>query len=389
MKHAARIAGLGILSSLIHVGCASGSRPDLAWGDDAGSGSGSGSTSPEGGADTAHPEAGGGDDSSVTDAASATDTGGPQSCGGGGGPTGGPADLFPCDSVWYRDVSALPVANESASLIAGVGSWGKGKFLIDTSIVFMHDDGTSPQVNFSIDWTDESNVQPVPIPPGGSLEGETGYTCNGRGDCHLIVVQDSTKKLFELYDATDNGNGTWHASQESVWDLTHHYGPDERGYNCTSADAAGLSVMAGLIGVREAVAGDIRHALRFILPSSEIRKGPSYVAPASHGTSATTSSSGPPYGTRLRLRASFDETTISSTGGRAVVRALKKYGMLLADGGNYALTAEDDRLEKAKDPKMTWTGVLGGSDLQSISPQDFDVVDFGTVVQEGDCKLNP
>jgi hypothetical protein len=147
--------------------------------------------------------------------------------------------------------------------------------------------------------------------------------------------------------------------------------------------------MAGLIGVRETVSGDIRHALRFILPNSKIQRGPSFVAPASHGTSATTSASGPPFGTRLRLKASFDESSIASSGGRAVVRALKKYGMLLADGGEYALTAEDDRFEKAKDPSMAWQGILDPADLAAIAPQDFEVVDLGAAQKQGDCALLP
>lgn len=308
---------------------------------------------------------------------------------GGGGPNGGPGDLFPCDSTWRKDVSQLPVDAQSSSIIAGIGSWGAGgKFLIDFSILFMHDDGTAPTQKFTIDYADESQSDPVPIPPGGAVEGESGYTCTGGGDCHLIVVQDTTHKLFELYSASDN-NGSWTAAQESVWDLTKHYGPNGRGLGCTSADAAGLSVMAGLIGVRETKAGAIEHALRFILPNSKIRKGPSFVTPATHGTSATSSTSGPPYGTRLRLKATFDESKIASPGGKAIVRALKKYGMLLADGGQYALTAEDDRLEKAKDPTMTWSGLLGASDLAAIAPQDFDVVDFGTIQQVKSCTLLP
>src|SRR5205814_6181259 len=111
-------------------------------------------------------------------------------------------------------------------------------------------------------------------------------------------------------------------------------------------------------GVRETKAGAIKHALRFILPNNKIRKGPSFVPPASHGTSATSSSAGPAYGMRLRLKSTFDASGITSAGGKAVVQALKTYGMLLADGGNIALVGEDDRFEKAKDPSMTWAGLL-------------------------------
>jgi serine/threonine-protein kinase len=306
----------------------------------------------------------------------------------GGGPNGGPADLFPCDSPWYKDVSKLPVAPQSSSIISGIGAWGSsGRFMIDFSIVYMHDNGTAPKVKFDVDWDDESDMMPVPIPKGGALEGESGYNCTDGGDCHLIVVDDANKRLFELYAASNNGGSDWTASQQTVWDLTKSYPVQGRGLGCTSADAAGLSVMAGLIGVRETKAGSINHALRFILPNNKIRKGPSFVAPATHGTRATTSSSGPPFGTRLRLKASYDESKIRSAGGKAVVRALKKYGMILADGGQIALTAEDDRLEKKKDPTMKWDGLLEAGDLKSIKPSDFEVVDFGTIQTVKSCKL--
>jgi serine/threonine-protein kinase len=201
------------------------------------------------------------------------------------------------------------------------------------------------------------------------------------------VVDDSTKQLFELYAASNNGGSRWTAAQETVWDLTKSYPVQGRGLGCTSADAAGLSVMAGLIGVRETKAGNIEHALRFILPNSRIRKGPSFVAPATHGTRATSSAAGPPYGTRLRLKSTFDESSVSSAGGRAVVRALKKYGMILADGGQIALTAEDDRFERAADPTMKWNGLLDASDLDFIEPSDFEVVDYGKLQNISSCSL--
>ena len=400
MQSVVRVSSLGVLFAMAVAAC----------GDGGGSqGSGSGGTS-GGGANAGGGANGGANGATSGDAGGAGvkdggapvtngDAGAPKpasdggappptSCGGGGGPSGGPGDLFPCDSTWRTDVSHLPVASESSSIIGGIGAWGAGgRFLIDFSILFMHDDGTAPTKTFAIDYSDESQHVPVPIVAGGAVEGETGYNCVSGGDCHLIVVQDSTHRLFELYSASDNGGSSWHAAQESVWDLTKHYGPAGRGLGCTSADAAGLSVMAGLIGVRETKAGKIDHAIRFILPNSKIRRGPSFIAPATHGTSATTSSSGPPYGTRLRLKPSFDESSVASPGGKAIVRALKTYGMILADGGEYALTAEDDRLEKAKDPAMSWSGVLGDADIHFITPQDFEVVDFAPVQASPSCTL--
>ena len=306
--------------------------------------------------------------------------------GGGGGANGGPADLFPCDSVWYRDVSGAAVSPESTGIIRAM-SWGNGnKLNIDlASIVYMHTDGSAPKVKVTTTYASESNTDLVPIPPGGALEGETGYTCTQGGDCHLIVVDDSQHKLFELYAANSAG-GTWKADAESVWDLTKHYGPEGRGLGCTSADAAGLPVMVGLIGVREARAGTIKHALRFILPNPQIRSGPSYVPPASHGTSTTKSSEGPPYGTRLRLKSSVSDASLSA-GGKVVAQAMKKYGMILADGGQDTLTAEDDRFEKAKDPAMTWDGFLANGDLKGLLTTDFEVVEFSAISTGDNCVL--
>jgi serine/threonine-protein kinase len=308
-------------------------------------------------------------------------------CGGGGGPTGGPADLFPCDSPWYQDVTSAPVASDSDAVIAAIGAWGTGKLRIDFSFHFAHADATTPRHAFQIDDTGDSDSDPVPVPPGYALEGETGLACTQGGDCHLLVVDDAAHKLFELY-GVQNAGGPYQATQETVWDLTRHYGPEGRGYGCTSADAAGLAIMTGLIGVREGRAGAIRHALRFILPNAKIRKGPSFVAPASHGTSATSSAQGPAYGMRLRLKASFDAAKVTTPGGRAVVAALQRYGMFLADGGNYALTAEDDALEKKADPTMAWDGVLSGDDLVAIQPTDFDVLDYGAIRNDDNCVLS-
>jgi serine/threonine-protein kinase len=294
--------------------------------------------------------------------------------GGGGGPTGGPGDMFPCDSPWYKDVSALPANAADQSVLSGV-QWGTGGVLtVDFSIVYMHANG-APPVPFTLDpgYDPDNDHTPVPVPPGGSLENNPGYQCLDGGDCHLLVVDDSTHRLFELWQANQNADGSWGATQETVWDLTKHYGPDGRGLGCTSADAAGLAILPGLIGVNEAAAGQINHAIRFILPGNHIMHN-GYVTPGTHSTGAYSGSL--PMGTRLRLRASFDESSLPTAGARAVARAMKKYGMMLADAGQNALTAESDQHETTK-----WAGLLGSMDLASLKVSDFEVVDLGQVQQ--------
>jgi serine/threonine-protein kinase len=285
-------------------------------------------------------------------------------------------------------VTNASVASDSSSIISGIGQWGGGAMQIDFSIMYQHATSSTPMVTFSIGDTGDSDSTSVPVPTGGALEGETGYTCTGGGDCHLIVVNDSTQQLFELWSVSSVSGTTGSAQQETVWDLTKHYPPAGRGPGCSSADAAGLAIMPGLIGLRETKAGAIKHALRFILPNAKIRSGSAWAAPASHGTSSTSSSSGPAYGMRLRLHASFDASKISSPGGKAVVQALKTYGMLLADGGNDIFTAESDYLEQKIDG-TTWGTTLQSNDLASIQPSDFDVLDYTTPLGSGDdCKPN-
>lgn len=266
--------------------------------------------------------------------------------------------------------------------MAGV-QFGNGNVIkIDFSIKYMHANGAAPQhVTLDASYDPDNDHVDVPVPASGQIEDESGYQCTGGGDCHLIVVDDSTHRLFELWQANKTASG-WNATQETVWDLTKHYGPTGRGDGCTSADAAGFPVMAGLIGVNETAAGEIRHALRFILPNAQIMKN-GYVAPATHSTAAYSGKM--PMGTRLRLKPSFDESRLASAGAKTIARALKKYGMMLADAGNDALTAESDALEATK-----WGSLLGRDDLASIGMSDFEVVDFGAVqVHSMDCRRNP
>jgi serine/threonine-protein kinase len=166
--------------------------------------------------------------------------------------------------------------------------------------------------------------------------------------------------------------------------MTRVYGPSGRGDGCTSADAAGYPIAPLLFSADEVAAGHIDHAIRFILPNARIRHG-SYLHPATHSTGATSGpSSAPPYGAHLRLRPDFPLSSLPNEGARTVARALMKYGMLLADGGNIALTAQSDRFTTHK-----WSGLLGPRDLAAIKPGDFQMVDGGTRYPANvDCTRN-
>jgi serine/threonine-protein kinase len=177
-----------------------------------------------------------------------------------------------------------------------------------------------------------------------------------------------------------------------IWDLNKAYPPNLRGDGCTSADAGGFPIAAMLFTADEVAAGHIDHAIRFILPNARIRDGRSYVHPASH-TGVNVAASGtkdnaPPYGVHFRLKKTFDLSKLPSDGARTIAKAMQKYGMFLADGGNIALTAADDRFTTAK-----WADAnvnVGTTDLSAIQVTDFEVVNLGTLITTGDnCIRNP
>jgi len=166
--------------------------------------------------------------------------------------------------------------------------------------------------------------------------------------------------------------------------MTRVYPPTGRGEQCTSADAAGYPIAPLLFDADEVAAGRIDHAIRFILPNARIRGG-EYVHPATHGTPATSGPpDAPPYGTRLRLRGDYPLASLPNDGARTVARAMQRHGMLLADGGQVALTARSDRSTRAK-----WAGLLGPLDLAAVRPRDFEMIAAGERIPlTNDCVRN-
>jgi serine/threonine-protein kinase len=279
---------------------------------------------------------------------------------------------------------------ESAAIINDLtsnGGWGNSnRFQIDFSFEVLHADATTPRVA----WTQTSDffspdcdTDPVPLPAVGSIEGETGYACTQDGDCHLLVIDDVNKTLFEMWRVNQVGS-TLNGGCLAKWDLLKHYPANLRGDGCTSADAGGFPIAAMLFNADEVAAGHIDHAIRFILPNARIRHG-EYVHPATHTTGPTAGGvNAPPYGVRLRLKSSFNVAGLPSEGAKVVARALQKYGMFLSDGGQIALTAQDDRYTTAK-----WAGLLDSHDLAGVHTSDFEVVDLPTATPLNDCARNP
>ena len=173
-----------------------------------------------------------------------------------------------------------------------------------------------------------------------------GIQCPSPGDdCHLLVVDRGHGKLYEAYQANYADN-VLSANFLAVWDLNRVYPPSGRGDQCTSADAAGLPITPLLFNADELAAGSINHAIRFILPNPRIRAHV-FVHPATHAGAPRGPVTAPPMGARFRLKASFDMSKLTPAA-QVVARAMQKYGMFLSDGGNIALTAQNDADTKAK-----------------------------------------
>jgi hypothetical protein len=291
---------------------------------------------------------------------------------------------------WGRDVTGAAVDAQSSSIIANLaaaGGFGNGRLQIDFSITVLTADASTPFRSFDPTgdfYTPDCDLAAVPVPVVGALEGEAGYSCAHDGDCHLLVLDPPSNRLYEMWRA-DITNGVFSGGCLAIWDLDRIYPSSGRGEQCSSADAAGFPIAPLLFTADELQAGGIDHAIRFILPNPRIQAGV-YVHPATHA-GGPSGQGMPPYGARFRLRADYPLASLPDEGTRVIARALQRYGMLLSDGGNIALTAADDRFTTAK-----WADVLpsGSTGLAAIQVTDFEMIDAGSrIALTYDCVRNP
>jgi len=302
-----------------------------------------------------------------------------------------PAPYFPPGAIWTQDISHDPVDPQSSTIInwlADAGGWGRGKMQVDWSIRVLQADAHTPLVPIhnvrGFFYWNSDIVPSVPLPVGGGIEGVSGYQCdNNNNDCHLNVVDRSHGKLYEAFGATVN-NGALDAAFLAVWDLNRIYPPSGRGEGCTSADAAGFPIAPLLFNADELARGSINHAIRFILPNPRIRAHV-FVHPATHAGAPRGPITAPPMGAHFRLKASFDMSKLTPAA-QVVARAMQKYGMFLSDGGNIALTAQNDADTKAKYADIDFDS----HDMQDLKVTDFEVLDLGTPIRlTDDCVRNP
>jgi hypothetical protein len=274
--------------------------------------------------------------------------------------------VFPADNPWNTNIAAEPVDPNSGTLIASCGvrglhpDFGAVYDGAPNGIPFVVVHGTQPKVPVVFDYADESDPGPYPVPPDAPIEGGAASV----GDRHVIVVDADHKLLYELYAAyPQNGGTTWHAGSGAVFDLTSNA---LRPLGWTSADAAGLPIFPGLVRYDEAViAGEIAHALRFTCPSTRR----AFVDPARHYARSNSSAALPPMGMRVRLKASFDITPFPAEV-QAILRAMKAYGMLLADNGSGWYVSG------APDPRWSDDNL---STLRNVPSTAFEVVKMGVV----------
>ena len=237
--------------------------------------------------------------------------------------------VFPASNPWNQRVDKLPVAPDSARIVAsigvddhmhadfGSGLWEGGPIGIPITVVR----GTQARSRVSFEYADESDQGPYPIPKNVAIEGGR----NSDGDRHALIVDRDRCRLYELFALNPSGSG-WRAGSGAIYDLRSNR---LRPAGWTSADAAGLAILPGLARYEDVARGRIDHALRFTV--SRTRRA--YVWPARHFASSETDPALPPMGLRFRLKKSYPIAGFPRQA-RIVLQALKDYGMILADNGS-------------------------------------------------------
>jgi hypothetical protein len=287
--------------------------------------------------------------------------------GNGSGDLGG-KPIFPASSAWRTDVSGSPRDPLSDSLIHSCGAatgmhpdFGTVYAGAPNGISYVVVHGTQPRVPVSFYYGNESDPGPYPIPPYAPIQGGASST----GDRHVLVVDADNWKLYEMFDAHPVSGGTsWTGGSGAIFDMT---AGTVRPAGWTSADAAGLPILPGLVRYDEV---GIRHAIEHALRFSCARTRKAYVPPARHSAGSQTSANFPPMGMRVRLKASFDISGFSPTN-QVILKALKKYGMFVADNGT------DMYLSGAPDPRWNDDDL---HNLTKVHGSDFEVVQMSGIV---------
>jgi len=271
------------------------------------------------------------------------------------GPMLASCPIFQADNIWNTGVDSLPThpmsdawidsigRGESFHMDFGSGEWDGGPIGIPYNVVA---GSTVQKEAFEFYYPDESDAGPYPLPPDPLIEYGS--------DHHILVMDTDTCTLYEIYDASFD-NGKWSAGAGAVWDLNSNALRPE---TWTSADAAGLPILPGLIRYDEILAGEIDHALRFTVEETA-----GYIWPARHLTSDAQDEI-PPMGARFRLQADYDISAFQPEL-QVILQAMKTYGIMLADNGSnwYVSGAPDERWDN---DMLHLLDVLTGDDFQAV-----------------------
>jgi hypothetical protein len=272
--------------------------------------------------------------------------------------TGAPScSVLPTTNVWNKPVDRLPLRSNWRTIVSSIGAgaslhadfgsglWDGGPIGIPITVV----DSTQATSFVDFLYDDESDPGPYPIPGSVSIEGGAAAD----GDRHALIVDADSCTLYELFDL----HPTWSAGSGAIFDLDSN---TLRPVGWTSADAAGLPILPGLVRYEEVAAGHIDHAIRFTVKRSRR----AYVYPARHYASSLTSTALPPMGLRLKLRAKFPVAGFPPQA-RIVLRALKRYGMIVADNGSswFISGAPDPRWDN---DQLHTLGRVKGTDFRVV-----------------------
>ncbi len=277
-------------------------------------------------------------------------------------PTIGNCPVFPANNVWNARIDNLPVDPKSDQYIASIGEnigvhpdfgtvWEGAPIGIPYNIV----PGNQQPTQITFEYDDQSDIGSYPIPTDPLIEG--GPLSDG--DRHILIVDKDHCVLYEIYHAVPQENGSWEAGSGAIFDLhSNNLRPD----TWTSADAAGLPIFPALVKYDEVSTGKITHALRFTAENTRKQ----HIWPARHDASSITDGNVPPMGQRFRLKSSFDISGFSPQV-QVILKALKEYGMFLADNGsNWYISGV---------PDSRWDDDMLVSELRLVKGTDFEAVD--------------
>jgi hypothetical protein len=283
----------------------------------------------------------------------------------------GDLQIFPHDNPWNQEISKAKLHPNSRDYVTSIGldkglhpCFGTVWEGAPNGIPYVVVSGDQAKAPVEFEYPDESDKAPYPIPPDAPIEG--GRDAAKDSDRHILVLDYHNKKLYELFHAFPAGRG-WKAGSGAIFDLTSN---KLRPAGWTSADAAGLPILPGLVRYDEVVEqGEIRHALRFTCRRTQR----AYIAPATHWASSSRDAKLPPMGLRVRLRADYDVSAFPKNV-QVILTALKKYGMFVADnGGDWFITGA---------PDMRWNDDELNL-LKRVKGRDLEAVDTGPLVRDG------